>query len=86
MDDLHLSETEQRYFGDLFVLCCDTEYTDKVPLYKACELFRTSKVPPDVIKQVIMKWFYCIKNDHLTFLFFFFSRLRIYVQEENLVI
>lgn len=54
MEDLQLTETEQRYFGDLFLMCCGTENTGKVPLFKACELFRTSKVPPDIIKQVTM--------------------------------
>lgn len=52
MEDLQLTETEQRYFGDLFLLCCDTENAGKVSLFRACELFRTSKVPPDIIKQV----------------------------------
>ncbi|KAL0274862.1 UNVERIFIED_CONTAM: hypothetical protein PYX00_002894 [Menopon gallinae] len=52
MEDLQLTETEQRYFGDLFLLCCDTENTGKVPLFKACELFRTSKVSPKTISQI----------------------------------
>ena len=53
MEELRFTETEQRYFGDLFLLCCDTENTGKVPLFKATELFLTSKVPSDVIKEVV---------------------------------
>jgi len=52
MDEIQLSETEQRYFGDLFV-CCDSDNTGKIPIYKASELFRSANLPLDVLKQVI---------------------------------
>ena len=52
MEEIQLSETEQRYFGDLFV-CCDSDNTGKIPLYKASELFRSANLPLDVLKQVI---------------------------------
>lgn len=51
MDELQLSETEQRYFSDLFV-CCDNENTGKVPVNKAIELFRSGNVPNDVLNQI----------------------------------
>lgn len=54
MDELQLSETEQRYFSDLFV-CCDNENTGKVPVKKAIELFRSGNVPNDVLNQVSVK-------------------------------
>lgn len=52
MEDLNLTETEMRYFGDLF-LCCDEESNGKIPILKATELFRSSNIPNDVLKQVI---------------------------------
>lgn len=52
MEEIQLSETEQRYFGDLFV-CCDSDNTGKIPVYKASELFRSANLPLDVLKQVI---------------------------------
>lgn len=51
MEDLNLTETEMRYFGDLF-LCCDEESNGKIPILKATELFRSSNVHNDVLKQV----------------------------------
>lgn len=52
MEDLNLTETEMRYFGDLF-LCCDEESNGKIPILKATELFRSSNTLNDVLKQVI---------------------------------
>jgi len=52
MEELQLTEPEQRYFGDLFLLCSNEENSNSVPVVKACELFRTSKLPNDVIRQV----------------------------------
>lgn len=51
MDELQLSETEQRYFSDLFV-CCDNDNTGKVSVNNAVELFRSGNVPLDVLNQV----------------------------------
>lgn len=53
MEDLNLTETEMRYFGDLF-LCCDEESNGKIPILKATELFRSSNIPNDVLRQVII--------------------------------
>lgn len=53
MEDLNLTETEMRYFGDLF-LCCDEEANGKIPILKATELFRSSNIPNDILKQVIV--------------------------------
>lgn len=54
MDDLCLSETELRYFGDLF-LCCDVEKTGKISTLKATELFRSANLTNEVVKQVKLK-------------------------------
>lgn len=52
MEELNLTETELRYFGDLF-LCCDEESNGKIPILKATELFRSSNVSNDVLKQIM---------------------------------
>jgi hypothetical protein len=54
MEEIQLTETEQRYFGDLFV-CCDSDNSGKIPIYKASELFRSANLPLDVLKQVSTK-------------------------------
>lgn len=51
MEEIQLTETEQRYFGDLFV-CCDSDNSGKIPIYKASELFRSANLPLDVLKQI----------------------------------
>lgn len=51
MEEVSISETESRYFGDLFV-CCDSEKTGKVPVLKATEMFRSANLSNDVIRQV----------------------------------
>jgi len=55
MDGIQLSETEQRYFGDLFI-CCDADNSGKVAANKATELFRTANLPLDSLKQVTWKF------------------------------
>ncbi|CAG9788613.1 unnamed protein product [Diatraea saccharalis] len=52
MEDLNLTETEMRYFGDLF-LCCDEESNGKIPILKATELFRSSNISNDALKQIM---------------------------------
>ncbi|XP_065339108.1 ralBP1-associated Eps domain-containing protein 1 isoform X3 [Cloeon dipterum] len=51
MEGIQLSDTEQRYFGDLFI-CCEADNSGKVTVQKASELFRTASLPLDVLKQV----------------------------------
>lgn len=53
MDELQITETEQRYFSDLFV-CCDNDNTGLAPVNKAVELFRSGNIPNDVLTQVII--------------------------------
>ncbi|XP_013179943.1 PREDICTED: ralBP1-associated Eps domain-containing protein 1 [Papilio xuthus] len=52
MEDLNLTETEMRYFSDLF-LCCDEESNGKIPILKATELFRSSNVPNNILSQIM---------------------------------
>lgn len=55
MEEVSISETESRYFGDLF-LCCDAENSGKVPILKATEMFRSANLSNDVIRQVSFGW------------------------------
>lgn len=41
-----------RYFGDLF-LCCDEESNGKIPILKATELFRSSNISNEALKQIM---------------------------------
>lgn len=54
MEEVSISETESRYFGDLFV-CCDAEKIGKVPILKATEMFRSANLSNDVIRQVSVR-------------------------------
>lgn len=51
MDELHLSDTLQRYFSDVF-LCCDEENAGKASLNKTIEVIKSGNVPDDIISQV----------------------------------
>ncbi|KAL5281043.1 REPS1 family protein [Megaselia abdita] len=51
MEEVSLTELESRYFSDLFSYC-DVEKTGKVPMSKAAELFETSNLSDDVIRQI----------------------------------
>lgn len=56
MEEVNISETESRYFSDLF-LCCDVGKSGKVPILKATEMFRSANLSNDVIRQVSLKIF-----------------------------
>lgn len=49
--DISLSDSESRYYNDLFTLC-DVEKTGKIQNLKATELFRSSNVDNSVLSQV----------------------------------
>lgn len=51
MEEVSLTETESRYYADLF-LCCDEEKTGKIPMLKASELFRSANLSSDKIHEV----------------------------------
>lgn len=49
--DINLSDSESRYYNDLFTLC-DVEKTGKIQNLKALEFFRSSNVDNSVLSQV----------------------------------
>lgn len=51
MEEVNITELESRFFSDLFA-CCDIEKTGKVPILKATEMFRSSNIPDDILKNV----------------------------------
>lgn len=53
MEDLKLSEAQSRYYGDLFLCCCDkNEASGKVSYEQATELFRSANLNADLVRQV----------------------------------
>lgn len=59
MEEVNITELESRYFSDLFA-CCDIEKTGKVPVLKATEMFRSSNISDDILKNVRFKNCNCI--------------------------
>jgi len=57
MANLHLTTTEHRYYGDIFVYCCDNADSDSVPVVKVAELLRSANLPRDVTMKV-RKWYF----------------------------
>ncbi|KAJ8984340.1 hypothetical protein NQ317_012560 [Molorchus minor] len=51
MEELHLSDTLQRYFSDVF-LCCDEEKSGKATISKTVDLIKSGNIPDDVISQI----------------------------------
>ncbi|XP_037958525.1 ralBP1-associated Eps domain-containing protein 1 isoform X2 [Teleopsis dalmanni] len=51
MEEVSLTETETRYYSDLF-LCCDIEKTGKIPMLKAAELYHSANLPNEVIDEI----------------------------------
>ncbi|XP_050318979.1 ralBP1-associated Eps domain-containing protein 1 isoform X1 [Bactrocera neohumeralis] len=49
--EVHLNETESRYFSDLF-LCCDVEKVGKISILKAKELYRSANLQNDKILEI----------------------------------
>ncbi|XP_014299733.1 ralBP1-associated Eps domain-containing protein 1 isoform X2 [Microplitis demolitor] len=49
----HLTETELRYYGDIFLYCCDNTDPDNVPVVKAAELFRSANLPRDITIKIL---------------------------------
>jgi hypothetical protein len=52
MANLHLTTTEHRYYGDIFVYCCESADSDSVPVVKVAELLRSANLPRDVTMKV----------------------------------
>ena len=51
MEEVSLTDTETRYYADLFV-CCDVDKTGKIPMLKATELYRSANINEDVVVEV----------------------------------
>lgn len=50
--NLQLTETEHRYYGDIFIYCCENNDCDTVPASKVGELLRSASLPTDVTLKV----------------------------------
>jgi len=59
MEEVNISETESRYYSDLFNVCDVEKKSSKVPNLKATEMFRSANLENDILKQVrIFKQFH----------------------------
>lgn len=52
MEEVNISETESRYYSDLFNVCDVEQKASKVPNLKATEMFRSANLENDILKQV----------------------------------
>lgn len=52
MEEVNISETESRYYSDLFNVCDVEKKASKVPNLKATEMFRSANLENDILKQV----------------------------------
>lgn len=52
MEEVNISETESRYYSDLFNVCDVEKKSSKVPNLKATEMFRSANLENDILKQV----------------------------------
>lgn len=48
-----LSETELRYYNDIYVYCCDSSDPDNVPVLTAAELYRSANLPREVTLKIL---------------------------------
>lgn len=53
MANLHLTATEHRYYGDIFIYCCENADSDSVSVVKVAELFRSANLPRDVTMKIL---------------------------------
>ncbi|XP_066600882.1 ralBP1-associated Eps domain-containing protein 1 isoform X2 [Prorops nasuta] len=51
--DLHLTATEHRYYGDIFIYCCENADNDSVAVIKVSELLRSANLPRDVTMKIL---------------------------------
>ncbi|KAL2729861.1 ralBP1-associated Eps domain-containing protein 1 [Vespula maculifrons] len=53
MANLHLTATEHRYYGDIFIYCCENADSDSVSVVKVAELLRSANLPRDVTMKIL---------------------------------
>ncbi|XP_012274884.1 ralBP1-associated Eps domain-containing protein 2 [Orussus abietinus] len=51
--NLELTETEHRYYGDIFIYCCENAECKTVPVTKLAELLRSANLPRDIIAKIL---------------------------------
>ncbi|XP_049826358.1 ralBP1-associated Eps domain-containing protein 1 isoform X2 [Aethina tumida] len=65
MDELHLSDTFQRYFSDVFCVC-DEDFSGKASQHKTIELIKSGNVPDEIIAQISEICWNGSTNNYLT--------------------
>ncbi|CAL1679977.1 unnamed protein product [Lasius platythorax] len=65
MASLHLTATEHRYYGDIFIYCCENTDSDSVPVIKVAELLRSANLPRDITMKILDICMGTKNNTHL---------------------
>ncbi|XP_043473535.1 ralBP1-associated Eps domain-containing protein 1 isoform X2 [Leptopilina heterotoma] len=53
LSNLQLTETEHRYYGDIFIYCCENSDTDTtVPMVKVADLLRSANLPRNITLKI----------------------------------
>ncbi|XP_032662783.1 ralBP1-associated Eps domain-containing protein 1 isoform X1 [Odontomachus brunneus] len=50
---LHLTATEHRYYGDIFIYCCENADSDSVPVIKLADLLRFANLSRDITMKIL---------------------------------
>ncbi|XP_051156121.1 ralBP1-associated Eps domain-containing protein 1 isoform X2 [Leptopilina boulardi] len=54
LSSLQLTETEHRYYGDIFIYCCENSDTDTtVPMVKVADLLRSANLPRNITLKIL---------------------------------
>ncbi|XP_031780761.1 ralBP1-associated Eps domain-containing protein 2 isoform X1 [Nasonia vitripennis] len=53
LSSLQLTTPEHRYYGDIFIYCCENADTDLVPTAKVGKLLRSANLPSEVTLQIL---------------------------------
>lgn len=65
MASLHLTATEHRYYGDIFIYCCENTDSDSVSVIKVAELLRSANLPRDITIKILDICMGTKNNTHL---------------------
>ncbi|XP_029162046.1 ralBP1-associated Eps domain-containing protein 1 [Nylanderia fulva] len=65
MASLHLTATEHRYYGDIFIYCCENTDSDSVSVIKVAELLRSANLPRDITMKILDICIGTKNNTHL---------------------
>lgn len=51
---MQLTDTEHRYYGDMFTYCCENADTENVPMVNVMNLLSSANLPREVMYKVLI--------------------------------